>query len=531
MGIPSFYKHLIQSITGLVVKTRRTPPAVFALDLNCAIYHCVKKLQDRVPYTHDQRLQWETLLIETVLAYIKQMTTIVAPTATTYIAVDGVAPMAKIKQQRMRRFKSALTAEEEAKIRAAARGVAYVATPRWDTNAITPGTAFMDALGAALWAYAAAAPFGCIVVSPADEAGEGEQKIMAYLRSVKPPTAVVYGLDADLIVLALLMNATTGTQVDLFREELEFGGVKTTLDIEQFLYMDMMRLGEVLYEAWARSGSSKSAFLCDFVALMNLLGNDFVPHGMGLKIRDEGIETLLGLYKHTLKAPLLSSPSTYNRAGLIELFTHLAPLESAAIHRSVKKKLVSRVGMSTRGGPEEIALAEYNDLPVKWAADACLLRANGSLRADWTTVYDRIALDGANVDKAVVTYLDALAWTLAYYAGEPVDLWWYYPWFHPPRAASIKAVLEAADTPLMPPATLRSPLTPVEQLAMVLPTSSFHLLPVECAKLPKIYPFAWPHTWRLHSFGRRFLWECEPLIPLIQPAQIKNWLEEVYEAV
>lgn len=524
---------MIQSITGLVAKTRMTPPAVFALDLNCAIYHCVKRLQDRFPFAPDQRLQWETRLIETVLAYIKQMTVIVAPTTATYIAVDGVAPMAKIKQQRMRRFKSAVAAEEEAQIRAAASRVAYVAKPRWDTNAITPGTAFMGALGSALRAYAAAAPAGRVVVSPADEAGEGEQKIMAWLRSVKPASAVVYGLDADLIVLALHMNATTETQVDLFREELEFGGaggIKTTLDVEQFLYMDMARLGDVLFDAWGRDGSTKPAFLCDFIALMNLLGNDFVPHGMGLKIRDEGIETLLGLYKHTLKAPLLSGPSVYNRAGLVELFTHLTPLESAAIQRSVKKKLDSRIGGSARGGPEEIALAEYNDLPVRWAADACLLRADGSLKPDWATVYDREALSGADVKKAGEAYLDALAWTLAYYAGEPVDLWWYYPWFHPPRAATIKAVLEAADTPLVAPKTRRSPLTPVEQLAMVLPTRSFHLLPAECAKLPAAHPYAWPHTWGLHSFGRRFLWECEPLIPLIQPAQMKNWLEEVYEA-
>lgn len=514
-------------------KTRTAPPAVFALDLNCAIYHCVKKVQDKFPYVPSQRLQWETRLIETVLAYIRQMETLVAPTHTTYIAVDGVAPMAKIKQQRMRRFKSAVGAEEEAAIRAAARGAAYIPIPRWDTNAITPGTAFMAALGTALKGLAASAPVGRIVVSAADEEGEGEQKIMAFLRSTKPATAVVYGLDADLVVLALWMSATTATQVDLFREELEFGGaggVKTTLDVEQYLYLDMGRLGDVLFEAWGRPSSTKSVFLCDFVALMNLLGNDFVPHGMSLKIRDEGIETLLGLYKNTLKTPLLSG-AAYNRAGLAELFGFIAPLEAASIQKSVKKKLESRVGMTRGGGgPEEIALAEYNDQPVKWAVDACLLK-DGNLRADWTAVYDRMALEGAEPTEAAKCYLDALAWTLSYYAGEAVDLWWYYPWFHPPRAASIKTVLESqSESLLTPPSSRREPLAPTEQLAMVLPTRSFHLLPPECAKLPAAYPHAWPAAWGLHSFGRRFLWECEPLIPLIQPAQMKRWLEDVYEA-
>ena len=230
--------------------------------------------------------------------------------------------------------------------------------------------------------------------------------------------------------------------------------------------------------------------------------------------------------------PLLSGMA-YNRSALSELFGFLAPLEAAAIHKSVKKKLESRIGATRGGGPEEIALAEYNDQPVKWAADACLLKpADGSLRADWTAVYDRVALEGAAPTNAAKAYLDALAWTLAYYAGEAVDQWWYYPWFHPPRAATLKAVLEASGGAelLTPPATRRAALTPIEQLAMVLPTRSFHLLPPECAKLPAAFPHAWPAAWGLHSFGRRFLWECEPLIPLIQPAQMKRWLEEVFEA-
>ena len=218
----------------------------------------------------------------------------------------------------------------------------------------------------------------------------------------------------------------------------------------------------------------------------------------------------------------------YNRAALKELFIHLAIFEPHTILKTVKKKSEARIGMAR--GIEEKALAEYNDTPVKWAADSCLVKRNSDnsaliLRPDWESIYDREALMGACPMRAARSYLDALSWTLAYYAGMSVDMCWYYPWFHPPRAATILAL----ETDIVIPTTVRTPISPIEQLAMVLPTSSFHLLPTEYSALPVRHPAAWPLSWGVHSFGRRFLWECEPLIPLIQPEQIKRWIDEVYE--
>jgi 5'-3' exonuclease len=542
MGIPSFYKHLIQSIVGLTSKSRAAKPALFALDLNCAIYHCVKKTQQRFPYTPAEQKRWESALIESVIAYIKHMTALVEPTEHLYIAVDGVAPMAKIKQQRMRRFKSAVAADEEARIKAEASGVPVVSAPRWDTNAITPGTAFMGALATALRAYARTKP-SHIHVSPADEPGEGEQKIMAWIREKSPRDAVVYGLDADLIVLSLLASATTPTQVDLFREETEFNGaVKTDVgDEEKFLYLNTDILGQSLYEKYAKSAAQpQTQFLTDFVALMNFLGNDFVPHGMSLKIRDDGVDRILSLYKSRITQPLLLSSSRYNPAALTELFSALKETEEGAMLRNIKKKLEARVGATAAKSPEERALAAHNDKPVEWAAEApCVeyVRVEGAenkqmvLKPTWKAFYDAEALFRADPKKAARAYLDALAWTLAYYNGETVDMAWYYPWPLPPRYETLHAVItERSATELAPPPLSGTPpLKPQAQLAMVLPQTSFHLLPAEYAKLPTAHPHAWPTGWGLYSFGRRFLWECEPLIPLIQVKQIQTWVEELYD--
>jgi len=299
MGIPSFYKHIIQTIAGVTTPTTKTPPEFFGLDLNCAIYYCVRKVQQKTPYTDAIKAKWEADLIVEVIAYIKQMTNLVNPTDILYIAVDGVAPMAKIKQQRLRRFRSAVQAEEEARIRADAKGVKYEQKPRWDTNAITPGTQFMKNLSFALRQFAKMRPQ--TIVSPADEPGEGEQKIMEFIRANKPKTAVIYGLDADLIVLSIWANATLGTTLSLFREEMEFNGsVKTdALGGEKFLYLLTDQLADALFSKYQKTPSQpKPEFLRDFVGLMSLLGNDFVPHGMVLKIKDDGIEALLRMYTY-----------------------------------------------------------------------------------------------------------------------------------------------------------------------------------------------------------------------------------------
>lgn len=521
-------------MANLTSKTRATKPQVLALDLNCAIYHCVRLQQTATPYTELTGAKWERDLVARVLAYIRQLDRHVEA-ETLYIAVDGVAPLAKLKQQRMRRFKSAKTADEEARIKAEAQGRRYVRIPRWDTNAITPGTAFMEQLTTALHDLTRSSR---IVVSPADEPGEGEQKLMDYIRKTKINDAVVYGLDADLIVLALFQYALHGTRVDLFREETEFGGgVKTNaVGAEQFLYMDMPKLAAALYAAHGRHGDQTPAeFLFDFVGIMNLLGNDFIPHGMALKIKDNGIERLLE-YLVELKEPLVVSKDfvQYNVPVLKELVQRLVDTEATDVLKSVSKKLTQRIGVMG-GDVVERALARAQDAPLEWREDEVLVnrvqhgdRTQYALKSGWPAIYDRKALGGADPGKAAEVFCESLGWTLAYYAGETVDREWMYPWLLPPRWQSILECLES-KTQLHVPRTRRLELKPLEQLALVLPESSFQLLPSEYKKLITAHPYAWPTEYSVASFGKRFLWECEPQIPLLRPDQIRNWIEELYD--
>ena len=117
---------------------------------------------------------------------------------------DGVAPRAKMNQQRSRRFRSAKEAKEKdedkadfAKMLKSQNGgvlpdgvLAEMDKKTWDSNAITPGTPFMDTLALSLryWtAYKLTTDPAWeklkIIISDATVPGEGEHKIMAFIRS------------------------------------------------------------------------------------------------------------------------------------------------------------------------------------------------------------------------------------------------------------------------------------------------------------------------------------------------------------
>jgi 5'-3' exonuclease len=230
----------------------------------------------------------------------------------------------------------------------------------------------------------------------------------------------------------------------------------------------------------------------------------------------------------------------YNAYVLAQLLAELGKMEERGIIRGIRRKLDARVGASAGNSKdaEARALAALNDRPVEWAAERVLAeqrmhegaeKPRWELRRDWRAAYARHALWEADPAAAVRAYCQSLAWTLRYYQGRAVDMTWYYPWLLPPLFSDVAAAILLNPALMDPEPSGQKPfvLKPVEQLAMVLPTSSFHLLPAEYRKLPVKYPHAWPTAWSSFSLGRRFLWECEPLIPLIQPAQIRSWMVRI----
>ncbi|KAA6403374.1 MAG: putative 5'-3' exoribonuclease 1 [Streblomastix strix] len=270
-------------------------------------------------------------MIAGIFQYIDRLFQIVKPRKLLFIAIDGVAPRAKLNQQRSRRFRSMRDREDA--IRDAKEKGEDVPTEVFDSNCITPGTEFMFRLSVwlkyfvrmklstdKLWEKVS------VIVSGCDVPGEGEHKIMSYIRAQRelpdysPATShCIYGQDADLIMLSL---ATHEPNFVILREELRLNSNKKTNQSRvgeekinfQFLHLSILR--EYLMKEF-ESIKFRIPFaydfervIDDFVLICFFVGNDFIPKMPGLDISQGSLSDIFSLYIKLLPTFGTSRPGT-----------------------------------------------------------------------------------------------------------------------------------------------------------------------------------------------------------------------------
>ncbi len=530
MGIPSYFRKLVDNYKGLVCRNKPGAVGWLMFDFNCLMYHVLRR-PDCPAYSADRKAVWEAAFLDEIARYTLKVIRQVEPARGVYIAIDGVAPMAKIKQQRMRRFRGGgadappippslgenttpLTAQSVG-------GIGGEALSPWDKNALTPGTAFMAAVSTRLQKLIRDhQPAGQRwLLSDTTEAGEGEQKIVAQMRAglcTGPEGIVVYGLDADLIVLSLWTRAMymAGRPMWLFRERIERGEmVRNAVGEEQFEWFSIGVLEDAVCEG--REGAQRLPYLQDYCAAMMLLGNDFLPTSMTFRLKEGGHPRLLELVEKARRAA--SGGRLWTEEGGLDLkgwqvgLQYLTYGEEGRFKRTVEKKLMAK-GDDT--DPE--------DEPLRLRADAVFLDGpTGELVGGWRQLYAQIAFGGeAGRREAVKKYIEGLTWVVDYYTGRPISMEWFYPWHFPPLWEDIATGLRGGWR--APPAPGARVLRPVEQLAMVLPLRSWSLIPVgePVRRLPELAPEWFPERFEVQSIGKRFAWECEPEIPIPTPAQV-----------
>ncbi|KAJ7608732.1 exonuclease II [Roridomyces roridus] len=286
------------------------------LDFNGIIHNCSHPNDEDAHF----RLS-EEQIFTSIFAYVDHLFGKIKPKKLFFMAVDGVAPRAKMNQQRSRRFRSAKEAKE-IREKAEAKGETLPEEKAFDSNCITPGTPFMARLSAQLryfinkkitedsnWRHVE------VVLSGHEVPGEGEHKIMEYIRLSRAQPDYnpnvrhcLYGLDADLIMLGLLSH---DPHFCLLREEVKFGPASrkkgnTSLESANFYLLHLCLMREYLdlefrdIEPVLGFEYSLERVIDDFILLAVFVGNDFLPNLPDLHIHENGLERLFDVYKKVL---------------------------------------------------------------------------------------------------------------------------------------------------------------------------------------------------------------------------------------
>ena len=111
MGVPGFFVWLMKNnVHNNIILNKLNNINNLYFDANC-LFHpkCFDILKLYSQITDVNKL--EELMIDRIIKYINYIITFVNPSDNIYIAVDGVAPIAKINQQRKRRYKSVIDKE------------------------------------------------------------------------------------------------------------------------------------------------------------------------------------------------------------------------------------------------------------------------------------------------------------------------------------------------------------------------------------------------------------------------------------
>lgn len=103
------------------------------LDMNGIVHNCSHADSDSASH----RISEEEIYLA-VFAYIAHLFSVIKPKKLFFLAIDGVAPRAKMNQQRSRRFRTAKEMKELVD-KAKAKGEVMPEGDGFDSNCITPG--------------------------------------------------------------------------------------------------------------------------------------------------------------------------------------------------------------------------------------------------------------------------------------------------------------------------------------------------------------------------------------------------------
>jgi 5'-3' exonuclease len=457
MGIPYYFSYLIRNHSLIISKLQFLNNNIHNLFLDCnsLIYDSLnfKDFQNKV--------QFEKYIIENVIIKIETIIKAINPSESIYIAFDGVPPFAKISQQKNRRYKSAYQSN------------LFKNDVVWDSCAITPGTLFMADLNNAISLHfennkfynSSNKPLN-IILTLSNEPGEGEHKLFEYIRlsnNIANKNSVIYGMDADLIMLSL--NHLKYTQnIYLYRETPVFiSSLDNSLSENEKYIININLLGNIIYREitndiimnsdtpdWLREAqftmdisfnkTYNTGFynkIEDYIFICFLLGNDFLPHFPALNIRLNGFTILLECYKKLFgNNDFLINNNTINWHNFKKYIKAIAENEETFIKEVYTIREKQGRKFYTENSEEEI-MFKFSCTP-SWERN--IETFINPYEEDWIHRYYYSLLSinsnkldyNKNIENLCTNYLETLQWVYSYYSSSCKNWTLNFKYNYPP---------------------------------------------------------------------------------------------------
>lgn len=480
MGIPSFYKKISKKFPKCIKHTKDMSGKVkLYFDFNGLIHTVLNE-------SEQYELLDNNILFKKIVMYYDFIVDYIQPSHI-MVAIDGVCPRAKMIQQRMRRYRSVKDKRSD---------------NQFDRNCVSPGTKWMKELCKYLTTYFK--DKDNVIFYGAEIPGEGEHTIFKHIRNDKENcNYVVYGLDADLIMLSFV---SMKDKIFLLRERQSFDKDYKNDNIAfNFLDIDELKKGLIGYvnEQYQVNIKNVQQFLDDFVFFTFLLGNDFMPHLNSLSINNKGIELLI---KNYIDMRIRTNSVLVNR-NLMKVNTNAL----CAILRDIVK--------------EEDKLVQKNSDKIYMNKDKQL----NYYHKNWKTNYYYHFFQTNNkkyIEKVCNSYCEMLNWTFKYYFDQCPAWRLQYDYRAAPCLSEIYNFIFHND--------LNKyefdddvPYTQNQQLMMILPPNSRKLFPKQYVKLidNELMEF-YPRDYLLEMVDKAVDWMYEPIIPEIDDEMILEYVKD-----
>ena len=564
MGVPGFFAWLLKQYKTNNIILNDLPDDVrvdiLYIDANCLFHpQCFKILRyfpdwSNVDTLHDK-------MIKRILNYIDYLQDIVNPRNGIMISVDGVAPMAKMNQQRLRRYRSMDDLILREKIR---KKHNKPITNRWSNTVITPGTDFMELLHNAILKHINKNKKINMRYSSYHSPGEGEHKILNDIRArVESGNHVdevycVYGLDADLIFLSW---ASQKTNMYLLREanqlghvaksNIEYECIDPVKDVEEdlnFVSIDEMKkcfLDQCdtliknkmpMYNPINPENMSN-----DFIFICYFLGNDFLPHLPSVDVNIGGLDIILDAYVSaytTLQTNLIDTePDISINTIFLEMFLgYISSREDYYFHKILPKFLDQKNHRRCPSSdPYDREIWEIDNMrsrEIENIMNNDPIKLGTGKQNEWKyRYYEHYYKQSTNQEELVSNlcqeYFKGLLWVAKYYFKGCPSWSWKYPYLYAPFISDIHKYIKNHDIDFNEIKLHDTGyLYPCQQLLAVLPPSCSNLLPESYKHLVTSSDSSiidmFPTEVELDRLYKYKDFQCHPKIPQVDPDRLRN---------